>query len=283
MPATASRRPSYADRRRAFAVEVSADSPEFRLWVGAETPLTTEREDEIRARFGVAPKFLPEAIGRWGSLTPNQLAFARRAFAEAESRQASRAAERAAVAAVAAPWVAGRQRIEGVILARKTTEWGQIKLLVRLDDGRKVWGSTGGISTDKGDRIAFTATVEPSADDVTFAFYKRPTAWEVLVPAPVVTDAEKVAALDAALAPVAPVSAPVEVAAIAVAFSRREVPGTRTFGAECEVWTETWTVAPGTTDAEIDALLTTERAPRTGLRRIGRTKNGHALIECSLR
>ena len=78
----------------------------------------------------------------------------------------------------------------GVVL---TTRWqdnpfgygaSTLKMLVKLDDGNKVWGTMPNtlieIDTDKGDRIRFTATAEVSEDDDHFGFFKRPVKAERL-------------------------------------------------------------------------------------------------------
>jgi hypothetical protein len=50
------------------------------------------------------------------------------------------------------------------------------KLLIRLDNGGKVYGSRFA-NLEKGDRIRFTATFEQSKDDTKFGFYSRPVAF----------------------------------------------------------------------------------------------------------
>lgn len=60
-------------------------------------------------------------------------------------------------------------------------------MLVLDDRGFKVWGTvpaalerdehggmTVGTIAEKGDRVTFTARLEPSSDDETFGFFKRP-------------------------------------------------------------------------------------------------------------
>lgn len=97
--------------------------------------------------------------------------------------------EREAVIASGVTIESGRYAIEGEILSVKEEidpykyfEAYIYKILVKQDNGLKVWGSLPASLRDgsepdeyKGRRIAFTAAFEPSNDDPTFGFYKRPT------------------------------------------------------------------------------------------------------------
>lgn len=147
-----------------------------------------------RKRLGPVPSFLLESLREWAGLTEKQLAFARKIYHErcgkAETRDAERDAEDARRRS-ATPWTAGRQTVEGVIIAEKSVEgqWGvTYKCLVKCDDGKLLWGTvpTGSKTKNeygvterefygKGDRVRFTAALEPKQGDETFAFYSRPT------------------------------------------------------------------------------------------------------------
>jgi hypothetical protein len=80
----------------------------------------------------------------------------------------------------------GRFEVVGTVLALKEVQtensyhYGddgvRWKLLIRLDDGAKVWGSRFA-NFEKGDRVRFTATFTPSKDDPKFGFYSRPKAF----------------------------------------------------------------------------------------------------------
>lgn len=85
----------------------------------------------------------------------------------------------AAREAAKVPVVEGRYEIQGEVLSVKFQEsqfGGSLKMLVAVD-GYKVWGSVPSdlYGVERGDRVAFTATVEASGDDASFGFYKRPT------------------------------------------------------------------------------------------------------------
>lgn len=78
----------------------------------------------------------------------------------------------------------GRYEIEGVVRTTKiqySDFGGQLKMLVELDNGTKVWGSVpSALYVEAGDRVRFTATVERSGDDSGFGFFKRPAKAERL-------------------------------------------------------------------------------------------------------
>lgn len=122
----------------------------------------------------------------------HELSDAQRAFiANGVVRDREIAAERAAREAAKAEipaWEAGRQVVEGTVKTRKLVEsqYGSTwKIRVVTADGRGLWvtepskmvndeGETLYV-TNIGDEVTLTATVEPSEDDPTFAFGKRPT------------------------------------------------------------------------------------------------------------
>lgn len=129
------------------------------------------------------------ALDRYDSLTERQSAAVEKFAAKADefaARDAERQAEREAELANAAPLADGRRSISGKVISTKWQEgdYGTTaKMLVKEDDGNKVWGTVPeslfreGHDLDgmKGLRVEFTATVERSRDDEHFGFYKRPT------------------------------------------------------------------------------------------------------------
>lgn len=142
---------------------------------------------------------------RYGSLSEKQVACILRSK-EREETFEQRKAEEAAVLATVAPLEEGRREIEGEVLSTKWQDsdfGGSLKMLVKQDDGNKLWGSVPGNLADltishteldestggydviegielKGARVKFTAAVERSRDDEHFGFFKRPTKAEVL-------------------------------------------------------------------------------------------------------
>lgn len=149
---------------------------------------------EVEFRVNLAHK-----VRRYGGLTEAQVAAVERGL----DRQAEREAEEARVAA-APPLTTGRQVLEGEVVSHRWQDGqfgAQHKMLVRLDDGCKVWGTVPEAVQDatrpewddegrevaplveelKGARVRFTATVVRSDDDEHFGFFSRPTKAEVLV------------------------------------------------------------------------------------------------------
>lgn len=94
--------------------------------------------------------------------------------------------ERELEAAERRPAPTGRVQVEGEVVSVKSyfSQYGEsIKITVKSDEGFLVWGTApstilrdvGFDGELKGSRVRFTATVEPSEDDPSFGFYKRPT------------------------------------------------------------------------------------------------------------
>lgn len=134
-------------------------------------------------------------LTRKGDLSERQIAAALRSQEREAEFTARRETEREALRDVD-PIVEGRREIEGEVLSTKWKEsmYGTtLKMLVREDDGNKVWGTVPealqqltfetwsevdqtyvpGIEL-KGSRVALTAEVTRSEDDEHFGFYKRP-------------------------------------------------------------------------------------------------------------
>lgn len=79
--------------------------------------------------------------------------------------------------------VIGRQVITGTVTRAytKDTDYGtQHKAIIKDDRGFTVCGTAPLYGLEPGDRLTFTATVEPSDGDITFGFYKRPAKAELL-------------------------------------------------------------------------------------------------------
>jgi|SRR5579859_5206325 len=124
-------------------------------------------------------------IKNW-ELTPGQTAAVVKIAAKRAENAARKAAEAATEVVPTTPAPTGRVTVYGVIKGEKWVEsdFGTTrKMLVKLDDGNKVWCSVpsklfpfepaDGI---KGKRIKLTATFERSKDDEHFSFGSRPNA-----------------------------------------------------------------------------------------------------------
>lgn len=115
-----------------------------------------------------------------GELSERQIEAGLKAGRSKSEWISKRDAERAQLEATGEPVIAGRQQITATVLAIKSqdTEFGIVwKLLVQLWGGSKLWGTQPASldGANRGDRVTFTAAVEPSADDPFFGYYKRPT------------------------------------------------------------------------------------------------------------
>lgn len=142
------------------------------------------RNDETIARDIVSK------LVKYGSLSEKQVAFLR-SLMERIERRPQIEAQRAAEAAAAPAWVAGRQVVTGEIVSAKWQEndfaYGaeaSLKALIKLADGRKLWTTLPRVFYDtqsdcatwaRGKQITINVTVQPKDGDHSFAFGKRPT------------------------------------------------------------------------------------------------------------
>lgn len=112
---------------------------------------------------------------KYGSVSEKQEAFMRSLLAKIDNRPAIEA-QRKAEAEAAAPCPSGRVVVKGEVIALRVQESSfgtQTKILVKADEGFKVWGNRFD-NVEKGARVEFKATLEPSNDDPKFGFFKRP-------------------------------------------------------------------------------------------------------------
>lgn len=126
---------------------------------------------------------LRSQLGRFGTLSGAQLA----AVAKAQER-ASQAAQEASQAG---PLPQGTWTGEVTVISTRTQDgqWGSnLKALLRLPNGSKAWGTCPKVLAQlphaqrPGQTIEFTATLEPSKDDPSFGFFKRPRKVQVTTP-----------------------------------------------------------------------------------------------------
>ncbi len=154
-----------------------------------------------QAPYGFRGGFLGSMIhslARYGSLTPRQTEAVFGGIAR-EARWAEKQANREPETEPTTPLETGRREIEGEIVSAKfqMSDYGEtMKMLVKQDDGNKVWGTVPGsvyeasLRMDRpgddlrgrlvGLRVSFTAAVTRSNDDEHFGFFKRPTAARVV-------------------------------------------------------------------------------------------------------
>lgn len=120
---------------------------------------------------------------RYGSLSEKQWGYMRSLFEKLDRLpefQAKRDEERAK----AEPAPEGRMVVTGKVATLKTQEsqWGaQVKMLLLEDRGFKVWTTVPrGLDVERGDRVQLTVTLDPKADDPSFAIGRRPCKGSVL-------------------------------------------------------------------------------------------------------
>jgi|ERR1043166_646412 hypothetical protein len=163
-----------------------AAEPEVFAWLTHVWSLNGYNDNPHPA--GHVPEFLATAFRDWCNLTPKQVEVAKRIMGENQGRIQERAIQENERRSNAAPWVAGRQTIEGVIVSVKRVEndfGGADKALYKLDDGRLLWATIpsvlgGTLDEMKGKRVRMAVTVAPKESDLTFAFGSRPAKAEII-------------------------------------------------------------------------------------------------------
>ena len=140
-----------------------------------------------RTGFAYEEDTITDIVGKlvkYGSVSVAQGEFVHRLLDKIHNR-AHIEAQRKLEADAAAPCPTGRVTVTGTILSTRVQDsaFGSVtKMLVRDDSGFKVWCTSpnSGEQHGKGDRVCFTATVEPSRDDPKFGFGKRPAKLTVI-------------------------------------------------------------------------------------------------------
>ncbi len=137
----------------------------------------------VFAKEEVTIRDIVATVVKYGNLSDNKANYIGILLSNITNRPAILAA-RAAEKAAAAPCPTGRVVVTGTVLKaeERDTDFGRVvKLLVKDDSGFMVWGTRPAhTGVDRGDRLTFSAAVEPSQNDPKFGFYKRPTQAEVL-------------------------------------------------------------------------------------------------------
>jgi hypothetical protein len=151
---------------------------------GVTNACTCDRDARWDAYNKWEERTIRDIVGKlvkYGNLSDKQAQFIASLLNKIVERpivEARRQAEKDA----AGPVPTGRVEMNGVVVGMKEvdafrasryspeTTW---KLIIRLENGSKVYGSRFA-NLEKGSAVRFTATVEPSKDDLKFGFYKRP-------------------------------------------------------------------------------------------------------------
>lgn len=113
----------------------------------------------------------------YGSISERQVAFLDKLLREIDEKIAAHATR--TPEPEAGPVPTGRVELQGEVLSLKwkETDFGSVlKMVVLLPNGSRVWGTVpSALDVEKGDVVAFTATVTTSDDKPDFGFFKRPT------------------------------------------------------------------------------------------------------------
>ena len=170
----------YAARQAAFDQGIELPMPKFE-----------------RHPAGGVPTFARKAHSEWGSLSPKATELLQKIYDERTEKDAARKAQWAAEKETAVAWTAGRQVVEGVVVSVKWVEgfaryYGaeppQVKkVIIKRADGSRVYASAGSgtlSAAEKGDTVRVTLTIEPKAEEPTFAFGSRPAKGEIVALAP---------------------------------------------------------------------------------------------------
>lgn len=155
--------------------------------------LVTEGDGIHEDVFAAGVAEVVNKAGRY-TLSEKQVAWVRSAVDRLRARRVEREVERA----TAAPAPTGRVTVEGDVVAIKTvdTRWGSsTKMMVKTAAGWRCYVAVPAALgvVERGQRVAFVATLTPAADDPTMAFGNRPT-----VPAALRGDDAPAPAADAA-------------------------------------------------------------------------------------
>lgn len=164
------------EARRLFGPETSAFAADAIAWAAAIEP-RSDFDENLKA-VASSETVGPRAFGIAAYLPV--------AYARHLDDEAGRAAVKAAEAAgEIEPVPTGRVTVTGEVIgiSERYSDYGvTIKLTVLDDRGFKVWVTRPRAIDDaeRGDRVTFDATVEPSRDDEFFGFGKRPTKARIL-------------------------------------------------------------------------------------------------------
>lgn len=148
----------------AYISEVRDPNKATHLLAGAGWALATAHDIARKGRI-------------YGSISERQAAFLDKLLREIDEKLTAYAAR--TPDSEAGPVPTGRVQLQGevVSLKWKETDFGSVlKMTVLLENGSRVWGTVpSALDVEKGDVVAFTATVTASDDKPDFGFFKRPT------------------------------------------------------------------------------------------------------------
>lgn len=178
---------AQAGKQKAAAILAEAGlSAAWELYSVTIPALRAEAQKQFEIDGNPRGNFLPyeeltiedmvRKLVKYGSISPRATDYLKTLLGKIAERPALEQ-KKAEEQAAAADCPTGRVEIIGTVLGFKEKEgWGgrmETKVLIQAESGFKVFGSRFA-SIEKGDKVRFTATVQPSKDDSKFGFFKRP-------------------------------------------------------------------------------------------------------------
>ena len=169
-----------AERQRKIAAEMRQREEREAAWLAANPDLASAYQHCMHGdNVWPVAQDIARKVREFGSISEKQISILVREFDKFNNPPIKEALT---------PAPAGRIVITGEVLSFKLVHipFGfnntVLKVLVKDDRGFKVFGRLASSigSANRGDRVTFTATLEQSQDDPSFAFFSRPTKGAVL-------------------------------------------------------------------------------------------------------
>lgn len=165
------------DEKAARAEKRAAAKERKLARIAAKVDAMLADDAELSAAFEVDHDIIADIrarLYRKGEISDKARAFAIKLAAETTERKAAEAERKAKLTDLEA----GRQELTGKVISFKSYEnnFGTtLKFLVELDNGNRVFGTLPRAlyGAERGDRVTFTATVEPK--ETGFGFFSRPS------------------------------------------------------------------------------------------------------------
>lgn len=171
-----------ARRKVASAKEYATGKARARLQLEEKGLLNAWTLWEAKSRVDSDTEIVVDMVGKlisYGNLSDKQWEFLKRLLHRIENRE-DLEAQRAAEKAAAQDCPEGRLDIVGTVLTTKTVDedgpYGpQFKMLIKAPEGYTLWGTVpAGLQPERGQEVAFRATVKPSEKDPKHGYYSRP-------------------------------------------------------------------------------------------------------------
>lgn len=179
-------RKAVTDARLAVAGKRKAEALLAEKGFIAAWTLFSEKDATVTAKYAYEERTIVDIVGKlvkYGSSSDRAVNYIGTLLTKIADRAVVEA-KHAEEAALAVDCPEGRVTVTGEVISTKlqASDFGQqLKMLVKDDTGYKVWGTVPStLDVERGNRVKFSAQVEPSKDDTKFGFFKRPTKAEKL-------------------------------------------------------------------------------------------------------